>query len=66
MSWASSQHSIGDLHFKIGIEQDNRDHLEDALECYHDSLYIYENVGKQDKIKQLLIAINQTNRELKA
>lgn len=65
LSWADSQYRIGDLHFKIGIEQDNRDHFEDALECYHDSLYIYENIGKQNKIKQLLIAINQTNKELK-
>ena len=65
ITWASSQEHIGQLHYKIGIEHNSRDHLEDALECFHDALYIYENAAQADKIKQLLIAINKTNGELK-
>ena len=63
--WASSQESIGNLHYKIGIEHTSRDHLEDALECFHDALYIYENAARADKIKQLLISISRTDNELK-
>ena len=63
--WASTQEHIGQLHYKIGTEHNSRDNLEDALECFHDALYIYENMTQSDKIKQLLIAINKTNGELK-
>lgn len=65
LTWADTQERIGNLHYKIAQEQNNRDQFEDALECYHDALYIYENTGKEDKIKQLLIAISRTNSELK-
>ena len=65
LTWASSQEHIGDLHYKIGIEGNSRDHLEDALECFHDALYIYENTSQTEKIKQLLISISKTDRELK-
>ncbi len=63
--WADSQERIGQLHYKIGIDRSNRDHLEDALECFHDALYIYENVSQTEKIKQLLIAISKTDNELR-
>lgn len=63
--WASSQENIGRLYYKIGVEQNNRDSLEDALECFHDALYIYENAGRETKIKQMLTAIAQTDNELK-
>jgi tetratricopeptide (TPR) repeat protein len=65
LTWASSQESIGNLHYKIGTEHHSRDHLEDALECFHDALYIYENVSREDKIKQLLLAISKTDNELR-
>ena len=63
--WAASQESIGSLHYKIGTDHNSRDHLEDALECFHDALYIYENASHTDKIKQLLISIAKTDNELK-
>ena len=63
--WAASQESIGNLYYKIGTEHNNRDELEDALECFHDALYIYENASQDIKIKQLLIAINKTDAELR-
>ena len=65
LTWASSQESIGNLHYKIGTEHHSRDHLEDALECFHDALYIYENASREDKIKQLLLAISKTDNELR-
>lgn len=63
--WASSQESIGHLHYKIGLELQNKDQLEDALECFHDALYIYENTTQQEKIKHLLISISKINDYLK-
>lgn len=63
--WATAQENIGNIHYKIGSEQFNRTHLEDALECFHDALYIYENTTQKEKIKQMLVAISQTNNQLK-
>ena len=63
--WASTQENIGNIHYKIGTEHNSRDHLEDALECFHDALYVYENISKTDKIKQMLTAIARTDNELK-
>ena len=63
--WASTQENIGNIHYKIGTEHNSRDHLEDALECFHDALYVYENISKTDKIKQMLAAIARTDNELK-
>ena len=63
--WAEAQEHIGNLHYKIALKQDNRDRLEDALECYHDALYIYENASQENKIKQLLIAIAKVDNDLK-
>ncbi|MBR1605753.1 MAG: hypothetical protein IJ660_06585 [Alphaproteobacteria bacterium] len=65
MLWAEAQEHIGNIHYKIATQQDNRDHLEDALECYHDALYIYENASQEAKIKQLLIAIAKVNNDLR-
>ena len=65
VNWASIQEHIGQLHYKIGLDRNSRDHFEDALECFHDALYIYENTSQTEKIKQLLIAITKTDNELK-
>ena len=65
IAWAEAQEHIGQIHYQIGSEQDNREHLEDALECFHDALYIYENASLQNKIQQMLIAIAKTDRALK-
>lgn len=63
--WAATQESIGSINYKIGIEHTSRVHLEDALECFHDALYIYENISRADKIKQMLTAIARTDNELR-
>lgn len=64
--WASTQESIGSINYKLGAEHSSRVHLEDALECFHDALYIYENISRADKIKQMLTAIARTDNELRA
>ena len=46
----------------IGKNSEDRPHLEDALECYHDALYIFENAGNEDKIKNIMTSIARTNQ----
>lgn len=62
--WAETQESIGVIYFKLGREYGNRANLEDALECFHDALYVFENAGKQDKTNNLLAVISRTNSEI--
>jgi len=65
LTWGSTQEKIGDIYYKIGSDNSNQTYLEDALECFHDALYIYENASQKEKIKQILIAITKTDNQLK-
>lgn len=62
ITWAQAQENIGEIYYRIGKNNQNRAHLEDALECYHDALYIFENSGNEEKIKNLMVNIARTNQ----
>ena len=65
LTWGNTQENIGNIYYKIGTENYNQTYLEDALECFHDALYIYENTAQKEKIKQVLISIGKTDNQLK-
>ena len=64
INWALAQESIGEIYYRLGRQNDDRDSLEDALECFHDALYIFENAGNEDKIKEIMTNIARTNQIL--
>ena len=41
---AGIQESIGNIYFRLGKENDDKDLLEESLEYLHDALYIFENM----------------------
>jgi len=64
VTWAQVQENIGEIYYRIGKNNMERSHLEDALECYHDALYIFENAGNEEKIKNIMTNIARTNQTL--
>lgn len=64
ISWADTQNEIGNIYYRIGKEKEDRSLLEEALEYFHDALYIYENAEMKPEIKKLNIAILKTSQNL--
>ncbi len=64
LTWAQTQENIGEIYYRIGKNNSERSRLEEALECYHDALYIFENAGNEDKIKNTKIDIARTTQAL--
>ena len=64
INWALIQESIGEICYRLGRQNEDRSSLEDALECFHDALYIFENAGQEDKIKEIMTNLARTNQIL--
>ena len=64
LEWAQLQEQIGDICFRLGRNGADKDSLEDALEYFHDALYIFENMERADDSKRLTVSITKTSREL--
>ena len=64
VTWAQAQENIGEIYYRIGKNNLDRSRLEEALECYHDALYIFENAGNEEKIKNIMTDIARTNQAL--
>ena len=62
--WAECAESIGDIYYRIGKSQANKEALEEALEHFHDALYIFENAQQADRIKKLTVDIAKTNQSI--
>lgn len=62
--WAQIQEKIGEIYYRIGKKEASRDALEEALEYFHDSLYIFENMSLNEDTKRLTSAIAKTNQVL--
>ncbi len=62
--WAEIQEKIGDIYFYTGRQDGDTDALEEALEYYHDALYIFENMELTDATKRLGISITKTSQLL--
>jgi len=41
--WAEIQNKIGEIYYMLGKLSDDSDYIEEALACFHDALYLFEN-----------------------
>ncbi len=62
--WAQIQEKVGDIYYRLGKKDANKENLEEALEYFHDALYIFENMNLSDAIKRLSTSIAKTNKNL--
>lgn len=53
LAWAKIQEEIGEIYYRLGKESADKDLLEEALEYFHDALYIFENSENEDEVKKL-------------
>lgn len=64
ISWARTQNEIGDVYYKIGKSKENVDLLEEALEYFHDALYVFENARNWSEVKKTSVCIAKTNQTI--
>lgn len=64
LAWAKIQESIGEIYYRLGKESSDKSSLEEALEYFHDALYIYENMNLSVNIKKLTSDITKASRSL--
>ena len=62
--WAECAENLGDIYYRIGKNKIDREALEEALEHFHDALYIFENAQQAEHIKKLTVSIAKTNQSL--
>ncbi len=62
LEWAKIQEEIGEIYYRLGRNNEDNDNLEEALEYFHDALYIYENMEMEDAVKRLTSSISKTSR----
>lgn len=60
-SWACIQENIGNIYYRLGKENDDKDWLEESLEYFHDALYIFENMELEDNVRRLTISITKSS-----
>ena len=63
-SWAEIQEKIGNIEYFLGRLQDDASLIQEALSCFHDALYIYENTGMNTQIKQIKTDIAKAYQSL--
>ena len=64
LAWAKIQSHIGEIYYRLGKGNYNKALLEESLEYFHDALYIFENVGMNDEVKQLTVNIARASQTL--
>ena len=62
--WAKIQENIGDIYYRLGKKSADRVYFEEALEYYHDALYIFENMSFSKDSQRLTNSIAKTNQAL--
>lgn len=62
--WAAIQENIGNIYYRLGKENDDKDSLEESLEYFHDALYIFENMDIADSVKRLTSSIAKSSNLL--
>ena len=60
-AWAKIQENIGNIYYHLGRETDNKEFLEEALEYFHDALYIFENMEMDDNRRRIMSSIAKTS-----
>lgn len=64
LEWAKIQESIGEIYYRLGKNSFDKGALEEALEYFHDALYIYENMELADDVKRLTTDIAKSSQML--
>ena len=64
LDWAKIQEKIGDIYYRIGRGNRDRALLEEALEYFHDALYIFENMQLDEDVKTITVNISKTSQYL--
>ncbi len=64
LEWAHIQAHIGEIYYRLGKNSEDKSLLEEALEYFHDSLYIYENMNLGDEAKKISTEIAKASHSL--
>jgi hypothetical protein len=59
IKWAYIQEKIGEIYYMQGKTTHNSEYLEDALACFHDSLFIFEKSKNDNEVQKLKISISK-------
>ncbi len=62
--WAQIQMNIGEIYYYLGKNAQDKPLLEEALEYFHDALYVFENMKKDDDAKKVSNEIARTRHNL--
>ena len=55
--WAGIQENIGNIYYRLGRNNEDKDMIEESLEYFHEALYIFENMELSDNAKRLTSSI---------
>ena len=61
LSWGYIQEKIGHIYYLQGRKNNAASLLEEALSCFHDALFVYENAQMLSYIKQIKIDIEKAH-----
>ena len=64
LAWAHIQEAIGNIHYQLGQNGGGNSHFEEAMEYFHDALYIYENMELSENIRKITSSISRAQRLL--
>ena len=64
LTWAKVQESIGSIYYSQGKKDSDKASLEEALEYFHDALYIFENMKLDNDVRTITINISKTSQAL--
>ena len=64
LSWAKIQENIGEIYYRLGKNNSDRTLLEEALEYFHDALYIFENMELKEDAKKITVNIAKTGQAI--
>lgn len=62
--WAQIQMNIGEIYYYLGKNAQDKPLLEEALEYFHDALFVFENLKKEEEIKKVSGDIARTQHNL--
>lgn len=64
LNWAKIQENIGEIYYRLGKNSGDTALLEEALEYFHDALYIFENANNLEEVKKISTDIAKTSQSL--
>ncbi len=64
LEWAHIQNHIGEIYYRIGKNGGDKALLEEALEYFHDALYVYEDMQLAEEAKKVSTEIAKASHSL--